>query len=435
MNFKIAFRQIKKQKIYAAINIGGLAIGIACCMLIALYIKHELSYDRHHSKADRIYRVTRDMNMQGLQNINAVTPAPLAKTLKKDYPEVVKAARINPYFAGTNLVLPEGAQQKSFEKSFVFADQEFFEIFDLPLLHGDVNNLLNQPDQVVITKKIADKYFPNQNPVGKTLTLNDNTDFVYKITGVMEEIPSTSHFNYDFWLSMERLDDSRDNQWLFNNYYTYVVVTPETDPDALTEKMREMEDRYLALQFKEVSNMDLNEMRASGQYYHFFLKPLTDIHLYSDPNSPQLQGNGDIRAVRIFGAIAVLILVIALFNYMNLSTAQSATRAKEVGVRKVLGSMRTHLVRQFLSESLLTTLAAFVIALFLIEAFAKYFSYISDIQLTVPWLSWWFLPALLLGIVVIGVLAGLYPAFYMSAFRPIETLKGELNKGRKSQWL
>lgn len=435
MNFKIAFRQIKKQRFYSIINIGGLAIGIACCILIGLYIKHELSYDQHHSKIDRIFRVQRDMNMQGLPSINAVTPAPLAKALKADYPEVVKAARINPYFAGTNLVLTEGTQQKRFEESFVFADQEFFEIFDLPLVHGNVSSLLSEPDQVVISKRIADKYFADENPVGKTLTLNDNTEFIYKITGVIENIPTTSHFDYDFWLSMERLDDSRENGWLYNNYYTYTLLSPSADPNALSEKMKEMEGKYVASQMKELSNIDMDEFHAAGGFYHYFLKPVSDIHLYADPKSPQLQAGGDARNVKMFGIIALLILAIALFNYMNLSTAQATTRAKEVGVRKVLGSMKNQLVKQFLSESLLTTSFAFLIALLLIEAFAKLFNSITEINLEVPWMSWWFIPAVLLGIVITSVLAGLYPAFYLSDFRPIETLKGELNKGRKSQWL
>jgi len=437
MNFKIAFRQIKKQRFYSIINIGGLAVGLACCMLIGLYIKHELSYDQHHSKADRIYRVTRDMNIQGLAQINAVTPAPLSKTLVADYPEVVKTARLNPYFgnAGTNLVLLEGKRQKIFEEGFVYADQSFFEIFDLPVVYGNANSLLESPEQMVISQRIADKYFPNENPVGKTLTLNDDADVTYKISGVIENIPSTSHFNYDFWLSMEQLEDSRANGWLFNNYYTYALLSPSANPQTLSEKMKEMEGKYVASQMKELSNIDADEFHAAGGYYHFFMKPVTDIHLNSNPKSPQLQAGGDSRTVKIFGIIALLILFIALFNYMNLSTAQAATRAKEVGVRKVLGSMKSQLIKQFLSESLLTTSIAFVIALFLIEAFAKLFNQITEINLVVPWLSWWFIPVVLLGVGITGLLAGLYPAFYLSDFRPIETLKGELNKGRKSQWL
>ena len=433
--FKLAFRQIKKQKFYSLINIGGLALGMACCILIALYISHELSYDKHHSKADKIFRVTRDMNMQGINNQNPVTPAPIAKALVENYPEIVKTARLNPYFgaAGTNLVRTEKGTQKNFEEGFVYADQSFFEIFDFDLIEGDEKNLLTEPNMIVITKRIADKYFPYENPVGKTFLLNDDNDFAYKVSGVVENIPSTSHFDYDFWLSMERLDDSRNNNWVNNNYYTYALLAPNANPEALSSKMKELEDKFLALQFKDFLGIDMEEFRASGKYYHFYLHPLTDIHLYSGDMLPQLKPNGDIKNVRLFGVVAILILFIAVFNYMNLSTAQATNRAKEVGVRKVLGSMKADLVRLFLSESILITAIGFVIALLMLDGFTILFERISNISLSVPWNTWWFVPGIFMSIIVIGFLAGLYPSFYLSNFKPIKTLKGELRTGTKSK--
>ena len=437
-NFLVALRGIKKNTSTFIINTVGLALGLCSCLLVSLYIHDELTYDQHHPNIDNLYRVVLDININGWQGKGTALPPMMAKTLVEEIPEVENAARLNPYFgnAGSNLVRKESETENKFEEKFIYADQSFFEMFHLPLVHGDGRALLQQPNQMVISEKMANKYFPQQNPVGQSLVLNDDPEQTFHITGVAENIPSQSHFDYDFFLSMPSLEDSKDEEnWLFNNYFAYLALKPGTDPAHLQTKFKEFSFKHLGPQFKDQQNIDLKAIEKDGQYYRVNLQPVSDIHLHSEGYAPQLQATGDIRNVRMFGAIALFLLLIAMVNFVNLSTAQSSNRAREVGVRKVLGSQRKSLVSQFLWESIFISFLAFLVAVILAELAMPFFNNLSGKELSLPFGKLPFILLLIGAAVVIGVLAGLYPSFYLSAFHPVKVLKGKLSKGAKGGWL
>lgn len=436
-NFKTAFRQIKRQKFYSAVNITGLALGIACCLLIALYIKDELSYDQQHPNVEQLYRVYRDVNLNNFTGKNPAIPPALPVALVEEIPEITKSARLNPYFAsaGTNLVRKTTDKKNKFEEGFVYADQSLFELFHLPLLEGDITTMLTVPNTIVISEKVANKYFPNQSAIGETLVLNDDIENQsFKITGVMENMSMQIHFNYDFFISMPTLSDSEQIQWLSNNYYGYVRLKEGTDLAQLNQKLDNFSDEKSIPAFKN-RQIDLFDKSKTDQYYRIRLQPVQDIHLHSVNMTPQLGENGDIRYVRLFAIIAFFIFVIALVNFVNLSTARSANRAKEVGVRKVLGSMKGQLITQFLIESVLMSIFAFITGSFFAAWLLPFFNDLSGKNLSIPYSDWTFFPLFLVAAVGAGLLAGLYPSFYLSAFEPIKVLKGKLSKGSKSGWL
>jgi putative ABC transport system permease protein len=375
-NFKIAFRQIKRQKFYSGINIIGLAIGIACCLLIGLYIKDELSYDRYHTNIDNLYRVALDINLGEWEGQGNCIPPILPPTLVEEIPEIEKAARINPFFssAGTNLLRKVETASNKFEKNFVYADQCLFELFDFPLKFGEANNLLKFPNTVVISQRIQEKYYPHENPVGKSFILNDNPNETYKITGVFKKVPAQSHFKYDYYLSMPSLENSKATSWISNNYYANVSLKEGSDLKVLNQKLKDFSLKHFVPAFKKNQNLDLIEKAQQGQYYRVFLKPVKDIHLHSGKAYPHLGKVGDIQYVRLFALIAVFVFIIALVNFINLSTARSANRAVEVGVRKVLGSFHSQLISQFLIEAILMSFLAFIIGILLAYAFLPFFN-------------------------------------------------------------
>ena len=442
---KIAIRQLKKQKFYSAVNIFGLAIGVACCLLIALFINDELSYDQQHPNVQDLYRIHIDYKMTGIETIGNAIPPILPKKLKSEIPEVKEVALLNSYFgnAGSNLVRRQKDKNNQFEDKFVYVDQSFFELFHLPLVQinngpnsNSTKDLVTKPNTVVITKRIADKYFNNSNPVGEILVLNDEIEQSFTITGVIENIPAQSHFHYDFFMSMVSLEDSRTNTgWVSNNYFGYVSLAPGTDPKTLETKLQEFTSRNFGPEFKEMFKTDLATLKSNGQHMKLGLQPVTDIHLYSDNRTPTLETQGDIRFVKLISAIALFIFLIALVNFVNLSTARSSNRAKEVGLRKVLGSFQKQLITQFLTESVLMSLIAFIIGGSIAALFLPLFNDLAGKNLTIPFTSISFI-GLMLGISVIaGILAGLYPSFYLSAFQPVKILKGKLSMGAKSSWL
>ena len=439
---KIALRQLKKQKFYSGINIAGLAIGVACCLSIALFIKDELSYDQHHPNIDNLYRIGLDVNFNDWKGRSTAVPPILTKTLIEEIPEVESAVRFNPHFgnAGSNLIRREQERENKYEEGFVYADQSIFDLFHLPLLHRtnqspsqSKNDLLTQPNTVVITERIATKYFGNANPVGELLILNDDVEQSYTITGVIENIPEQSHFNYDFFLSMSSLEDSRSTGWIANNYYAYVALTPGTDPASLESKLHAFSLKHFGPQFKEHLNTDFEVLEQKGQYYKLFLQPLGDVYLKSEGYIAHGVKNGDIRYVQLFGAIALFILLIALVNFINLSTARSANRAKEVGLRKVLGSFHRQLITQFLTESVLMSVLAFAIGTALASILLPVFNTISGKALTIPFTTPGFWGLLLAASILAGFLAGLYPAFYLSGFQPGEGVKRKAQSGHQKR--
>lgn len=425
---KIALRNLKKNKGFSAINILGLAIGIATCLLITLYVLDELSYDRHHEKADRIYRVNAAINFGGtLQNL-AVAPDPLAFTMVNDYPQVENAVRFRNYGAS---VVRKGEQNIKEEK-IISVDATLFDVFTLPMIQGNPKTALRDPNTVVITEEIAEKYFGTSQAVGQVLRFDNQTD--YKVTGVIKNLPPNSHFDFDFFVSMAGSEEARRNNWVSFNFNTYLLLQKGTRPETMERKFGELMEKYLFPQAADLMGITKESFEKSGSYIKFSLTPLTDIHLRSDQVA-ELGPNSDIQFVYIFSAVALLILVIACLNFMNLSTARSANRAKEVGVRKVLGTQRAHLINQFLTESVLMSLIAFIIGYVIAFLMLPYFNDLAAKELSLSIAQHPVLLPVLSGCpVIVGLLAGSYPAFYLSSFQPIKVLKGRLGSGFKSSY-
>ena len=431
---KITFRNLVKQRFYSIINILGLAIGLATCVLIVAYVLNELSYDRYHSKADRIYRAYMDFQMGGQQGMFAVSPAPMAGVFKDIYPEIDEAVRFRTQ--GEFTVFYDDRPNKELEVAF--ADSTLFNVFDVPLLLGDTATALTEISSVVISETSAEKYFGSDwrdsDPLGKTLLLGSQKT-PYQITGVYEDFPTNSHIPFTMMLSMATRGESRSEEWLSNNFHTYFLLREGTDIDNLGKKIQETYVSYAAPQLEKYANASYEEFLEAGNYFRYYLQPLTDIHLHSDLDV-ELKANGDIRYVYIFSFIALFVLLIACFNFMNLATARSAGRAKEVGIRKALGSVRKQLVRQFLLEAVIISLLSLALALLLAEFALPYFNDLADKQIQLDYIGqWYYLPIALLVALGVGLLAGSYPAFFLSAFRPAVVLKGKLSGGAKSNWL
>ncbi len=423
---KIAWRNLLKNRTFTMVNIVGLAIGLACFILIALYVADELSYDRHHEKADRIYRVNSDLRIGGTDLHLATCSDPMGAALKDDYPQVETFTRL--YASSGSKLIKQGSQFLN-ESRVVHADSTLFDVFTLPAIAGDTKNALNEPNTVVITASAAKRYFGSVDAVGKTLETNDRNQPLYKVTAVIEDMPRTSHFNFDFLFSMENVSYPWGN-FLSHNFQTYIVLKPGTDYKAFEANFAQVIDKYIVPQAKQLMDIEsMDDFVRSGNKIEYSLMPVTDIHLYSD-RYPELGINSDVQYVWIFSFVALFVLLLACVNFMNLSTARSASRAKEVGIRKVLGTEKKSLIAQFLTESTVMVFIGLVLAIGLAGLFIGYFNSISGKTLSfADLLRPGYLALLLLLAIVVGALAGLYPAFFLSAFRPIAVLKGNLGGG------
>ncbi len=438
--WKIAVRQLGKQKFYSFIKIGGFALGIATCLLITLYIRHELSFDRMYAKGDRLYRVVQVyLQDNGTSGRGIWMPAPLAKSLLKDFPQVEQVGRIMPadlfYGAGSNEVRPEGKMDDTYEEGFTYADQSILEMFGTPMVYGDRAHALTEPASIVLSKRKADKYFPGQDPVGKVLYLNGDMAHPYKIGGVMADPPVNSHLNkFDFLISLtgHELWNGEQNFWRADNYPTYALLKPGVDPVQLQVKMAALNQRYVLPQMEAAGTADPEGILKRCS---FELQPVKDIHLRSGNQWGDGLQHGDIRLVWLFGAVGVFILLLACINFVNLSTARSANRAKEVGLRKVVGSPRSGLIGQFLTESLLLSAISIVLAIGIAWLCLPLFDRMTDTKLEMPWTAWWWLPSIILTAVGVGLLAGWYPAVYLSRFRPVDVLKGAVALGGRRSGL
>ena len=415
---KIAFRNIIRNKGYSFINIAGLAIGICCCILILLYVQDELSYDRQYEKANRTYRVfIRGVLAGGAEMNMAITTAPLAHTLLQEYPEVEQVTRFRNF--GFPVVR---YQDKVFsEERFFWADSTFFEVFTLKFLRGNPKTALTQPNTVVLTRSTAEKYFGEEDPIGKSLNTDNRRD--YLVTGVVEDVPHNSHLHFDFLGSLASYDDSRNPFWLSNNYYTYLVLRQGESPEELEGKLDDVVRKYVGPALLQIAGINYDQMVEAGGSYGFFLQPLTAIHLYSDLDY-EIEPNGDARYVTIFAVIALAILLIACVNFMNLATARSSSRAREVGIRKTVGSSRMQLVRQFLAETIFMSMLAVALAALLVEFVLPLFNALTRKNLDIHYFdNITTLPVLLGLALLVGLVAGSYPAFFLAAFKPIAVLK------------
>ena len=417
-NLKVASRNLVKNKGFTTLNIAGLALGLATCMLIMFYVIDELSYDRYHTKSDRIFRINTEIKFGGTSTSFAIAAPPMADALIKTFPEAEKAVRLIPNF---NTRFAKGNEVVQ-EERVLFSDSTLFDVFTLPVIHGDPTSALASPNSVVVTESMAKKYFNRVDVVGETM-LEVNDSMLYKITGVIRDMPLQSHFAADFFLSMHAHRAANDvsfNRFTFN---TYVLLKPGADEKALEEKFPDFLRTHLN------SSMNVDEFEKSGNYIRINLIPLTAIHLQSN-RQRELGVNGSMEYIYMFSIIAMLILVLACINFMNLSTSRSAERAREVGIRKVMGSLRKQLVVQFLSESMLVTFGSAVMAMILAWVLLPYFNEIAGKGLTITWENAADLvSALFIITFLVGILAGSYPAFFLSSFQPVQVLKGKRATG------
>ncbi len=428
---KTSWRQILKQRGYSFLNISGLATGLAAFILITLFITDEISFEKWNPNADRIYRVEADVKMSGNQLNLAVSADPMGYVLKKDYPQVENYARI---FTNNSPKMIRKGDDFIHEDKVVHADSTWFDLFPLQVIAGDLTSALDEPNAVVVTRSGAEKYFNSTDIVGRILETKDNERTDYKVTAVVEDVPSNTHYHYDFFFSMDNVTYGFGD-FLSNNFYTYVMLKPGIDHQEFNKNFEDVLEKYVLPQAKQLMQISsMEEFRSAGNQFDYFLTPITRIHLHSS-RFPELEVNGNIQYVYIFSAVALFLLFIACINFMNLATARSATRAREVGVRKVLGTARGNLLGQFFSESILISFVSMSIALILVYLLLGLFNNLAgkDFSFTNLLTPGWLLTLFLLPLLV-GLLAGLYPAVYLSSFRPITVLKskyqGRMNKSR-----
>ena len=425
---KTGIRNLKKHRFYSFVNIFGLGIGIAGSLLIFLFVINELSYDKFHKDYERIYRVGVKGSIHGESMNMAVSCAPLAKTLPAEFPEVEITTRLGEL--GDWLI---GSGDRKFnEEGFLFVDSTFFEVFNFNLLKGDPKTVLNRPRTMVMTESSAIKYFGDEDPIGKSIRTENDSTF-YEITGLVADPPVNSHFHFNLLGSLASYPNQANNDfWISNNFLTYVKLKEGTNSQEFEGKLRQLLIKYIGPQLQQALNITAEEFESSGNSYSFFIQPLKDIHLRSNVQY-EIEPNGNILYVYIFSVAAILILLIACINFMNLATARSVGRSKEIGLRKVVGSNKNKLITQFLTESIIISFLALLIALVIVEVALPSFNNLLGLKLQVGYFKTWFIvPILIAFTIFVGLLAGGYPAFFMASFNPVSILKGKLSRGAKS---
>ncbi len=420
---KIAFRNLIKHKFYSIINISGLAIGIAACLLMLLYVQDELSYDKHFENADHIYRLNQEIQMSSMVSHTATVPFPLTPNLVNDFPEISSASKIFRPSSWGNAPFIRIGDQQFVEEDFLFADATVLDIFDFEFRSGNQSIALQAPNHILITESIAQKYFSNEDPIGKTIRYNNSMDF--EVAGVLEDIPHNSHLKFNLLASFEGMRELWNNwqgfetHWVWVAAWSYLRLPDEETAARLQDYLPTFVQKHYPATLQE------NEVKLS-------LQKVTDIHLHSNLEL-EFKTNSDMIYVYVFSAIALLILLIACINFMNLATARSAGRAKEVGMRKVLGAYRMTLMKQFLGEAFLLSFISLVLALIIIHLVMPWFNMLTGKYLTIDYFDNWIMLAglVVLGLFV-GIISGSYPAFFLSAFRPVETLKSSISRGAGS---
>ena len=417
----IAFRNLIRQKTYSIINISGLAIGFAAFIMIVLHVVHEFSFDKFHKNSNDIYRVCINGRISGDVFNVAVCASPTGEAMVRDMPKVLKSVRINKFH---QTVFFTTDNDRFYEEGMIFADSTFFDVFTFEMLQGNPETALDELNSIVLTEKIAKKHFPEENPIGKIMKLNDKESFI--ITGIIKDVPGNSHFTFNMvspYSTFQKMNGIEGNEdWGSLNVHTYVLLAPGTNPRQIETKFPE----FIKKNMGELSEMESIKFEP-------YLQPLTSIHLHSNLMA-ELGSNSDINYVYAFLAVAIFILLIACINFMNLSTARSMKRAKEVGLRKVVGADRQQLIFQFIGESLILSFIGLIAGLILVEIALPAFSQILDNDFEPSLFRNRYEFLFLIGLViVVGVIAGSYPAFYLSAFQPVKVLKGSLrNKSKKS---
>ena len=424
---KHSLRALSRQKSYVFINIIGLSIGIACSLLIALFVIHELSYDQFNTKKDRIYRVILHGKLSGQEVHVSSTASPIGPTMFQDFPEVIDYVRMNTW---SETVIRKD-EESFIINDFIEADSSFFKIFSLPLIKGNIETVLNAPHKVVLSESSVKKIFGNEDPMDKMLKIGTDST-LYKVTGVMKDIPETSHFDANVIGSFMTNPRANDNEWLSNSFETYVLLNDEKSVDNVSGKLHGMLVRHVGPLIQEFFGISFEEFLGKGNQYSLELQPLLKIHL-----TPEIEHSvkpaSNPKYLYLFGSIAILIIIIAAINFMNLSTAQAAKRAKEVGIKKVSGSSKRILIWQFFTESLFLSLLSLVIAIIIIEITLPYFNNLLQSNLKIEYIDKWYTISGLISIALfVGILSGSYPSFFLSSFKPVSVLKGSIKDSMKN---
>jgi putative ABC transport system permease protein len=424
---KHSIRALKRQKVHVFINVVGLAIGIACSLVIAIFVMHELSYDRDQEHRDRIHRIVLHGKIGGQEIKAAWVSAPVGPATLVEFPEVEDYTRINTW--GETVVRWE--DHAVAEDHFVEADSSFFNIFSYRMLRGDPATALTEPYSVVLTETAAQKVFGEEDPMNKMIRVGTSQNH-HRVTGIMEDLPETTHFRINMIGSFSTSPNSESPNWLSNNLQTYLLLHPEADYNRVNERFQDVVIKYVGPEALRFMGISFEEFLAQGNQYNYYLQPLTKIHL--DPTVENaFKPANDPKYLWIFAGVGLLILVVAGINFMNLSTAQATRRAKEVGIKKVSGSLRGSLIGQFLAETVILSLMALVLAVLITEIALPSLNNLLGISLSLNYFTTWYtLPSLLVFAVLIGLLAGSYPAFYLSSFNPNAVLKGKVTGSRSS---
>jgi len=402
----------------------GLAIGMAGFIMIMLWVKDELSYDKYNENASRIVRMKIEYSLMGKGDNAVVCPAPMAAALIADFPEVENAVRFRDYGGSTI-----NYKDKSFkENRLIFADSTVFDVFTIPIIKGNSKTALVAPNTIAISESMAKKYFGDEDPIGKVLKLYNRYD--YQVTGVYRDIPSASHFHYDFIASIYSRDECYEPVWVSFNFVTYALLKEGVNHEDFEKKLSLLVDNYISVQMSKFMDASWEEIKESGTWMEVKIQELSDIHLHSHCTG-ELGVNSDIMYVYIFIIIALFILFLACINFTNLSTAKAIARSKEVGMRKIFGIRTVKLVQNFLLESFIVVFIAHIVAMILVEVSLPYFNELSRKSLSISYLDPLVLIGLLVLIIITSLFAGSYPAFYLSSFKPISALKNEITSGKK----
>lgn len=416
--FKVALRNIRRNRWHSFINIAGLSIGMTCVLFIMLYVQFEQSYDNYHKNPDSIYRVGMEFKTRTTESLEAMTYSPMRKTFKDNFPSVAYAARVR--LGRDPLVTLD--DRAFYETNQMWTDTDLFGIFSIRFLHGDPRTALDRPKTVVVTRNISEKYFNRTDVIGRTVEI-DGED--YEITGVVEDCPKNTHLKYELFHSFKDFEEYRwTRSWTANMAYNYIKLQPNTDRNAFEDQIRRISDRYIGERDREL-----------GYSHHYFLQRIKDIHLYSHMNG-EMEPLGNPLYLVICTAVGVLVLLIACLNFINLSTALSANRAKEVGMRKVVGAFRGQLITQFLGDALIFSFLALCLSLLLAKLLLPYFNLLAVMNFSFSAILITKNLSILGGLtILVGLVAGTYPAFFLSRFKPISTLKGTLSSGARGSML
>lgn len=416
---KVAFRTLNKNRVYAFINIFGLALGLTVTILVFLFIKDETSYEKHWSDYDRVYRTGIKADMMGQKMDAPVSPSPMANAFRTEFTDVETATRLNPV---RQEIMVRNEQTKIYVQKAAYADSTFFKVFDYKFIHGNATEALNEPNAMVLTEETAKKLFGDENAMGKIVNYDNRNDYIVK--GIVEEPKGHAHFQFDMFMAQ---NDIR-NVWMSNSFQTYVKLKEGADFNKFEAEMKANFMKKIEPDVERFLKISVAEFLEQGNAFEYQLNPLQDIHLYSQKEW-EIEQNGNIMYIYVFVGIALLVILIAGINFMNLSTARSGKRAKEVGIRKVSGASRKMLIGQFLTESIIQSFLALFLAFILVELFIPGFNNIMDTNLSLfnDHFNQTILFALLITLFY-GLFAGSYPAFFLSSFQPVSVLKGDFTK-------